>query len=395
MQITRNNPHTLTTRPPRLLHFEVIQSLNRRYRTAEYIPTLSRPMTHYFYADTDIMDSLPSGTPFCVSTTGIERDIVEAPASVTFDDVGGMDSVKQELKAFVQNCFKHEDQSNIDDKGSPLSKAALLYGPSGIGKTLVVNALANELQVNLLDTSFPSLLVMGDRHLPSNLRRVANHARAAAPCILFIDELSSMIYADDPRRDNRRTVENEVQSDLTRALRQFLDDLHLVNAEGNDKGVAVICATHSPHTLSPTLFEPGRLDTCIYAQLPDEASRLSILSVCTKRHRLSADVDLPLLARRIEGYSGSDLSEMCERSAKSALREAFDKVPTVVTRAHFEEAMRFARRSVCDDEVQIHERFSQYLQSLGTVPTGVPEGLVDRTRLPIGFVGDVDDDLYA
>ena len=154
---------------------------------------------------------------------------------------------------------------------------------------------------------------------------------------------------------------------------------------GQKKNVFIIGATNRPDIIDPAILRPGRLDQLIYIPLPDEPSRLAILKACLRKSPLAKDVDLNFLASHTRGYSGADMTEICQRACKLAIRESiekdlerekhraerggdsmdteedFDPVPEI-TRMHFEEAMRFARRSVSDNDIRKYEMFAQTLQ---------------------------------
>lgn len=167
---------------------------------------------------------------------------------------------------------------------------------------------------------------------------------------------------------------------------------------GGKKNVFIIGATNRPDQIDPAILRPGRLDQLIYIPLPDETSRLSILSATLKKSPVAPSVDLTYLAKHTHGFSGADLTEICQRAAKLAIRESIDAdmkfqrekkereaeaavkaegeedqqmqedeveqedpVPEI-TIAHFEEAMRFARRSVSDQDIRRYEMFAQNLQ---------------------------------
>merc|ERR1712200_208499 len=108
---------------------------------------------------------------------------------------------------------------------------------------------------------------------------------------------------------------------------------------------------------------PGRLDQLIYIPLPDEASRISILGAALRKTPVAKEVDIAYLAKLTNGFSGADLTEICQRAVKLAIRENIDQEDTAeVGRKHFEEAMKFARRSVSDQDIRKYQMFSQTLQ---------------------------------
>ena len=239
----------------------------------------------------------------------------------------------------------------------------------------------------------------------ANVRDVFDKARAAAPCVMFFDELDSIAKA---RGGSGASGDAGGAGD--RVLNQILTEMDGMNAK---KNVFIIGATNRPDQIDPALLRPGRLDQLIYIPLPDEPSRLSILQACLKKSPVAPEVDLPFLAKNTHGYSGADLTEICQRAAKLAIRasidadiraarekrereeaedtkmedddsdEAEDPVPQITRlvlvilitncslfvsclyfREHFEEAMKFARRSVSDQDIRRYEMFSQVCRVL-------------------------------
>jgi len=300
------------------------------------------------------------------------------------------------------------------------SKGVLFYGPPGTGKTLLAKAIANECNANFISIKGPELLTMWFGESEANVRDVFDKARAAAPCVMFFDELDSIAKA-------RGGSSGDGGGAGDRVLNQILTEMDGMNTK---KNVFIIGATNRPDQIDAALLRPGRLDQLIYIPLPDEPSRLSILKAQLKKSPVAADVDLPFLAKTTHGYSGADLTEICQRAAKLAIRESIesdirrqrekrekeeaagddddaemdeeeDPVPEI-TKDHFEEAMKYARRSVSDQDIRRYEMFSQNLQQSRGFGNNFrfPEGSgPGSTSAPTGNTGFQDetqeDDLYA
>merc|ERR550514_2340802 len=184
---------------------------------------------------------------------------------------------------------------------------------------------------------------------------------------------------------------------------------------GAKKSVFIIGATNRPDIIDPAVLRPGRLDQLIYIPLPDEGSRMNILKSVLRKSPVAPDVDLDFLGKTTHGFSGADLTEICQRAAKMAIREAMDTeegsdpVPEI-TRTHFEEAMKFARRSVSDNDIRKYEMYSQTLQQSRGFGSSFkfPEGGVGGSAPAAGGTApaggaafaaapaaDDDDDLYS
>ncbi|KAG0043921.1 AAA ATPase cdc48, partial [Linnemannia elongata] len=252
--------------------------------------------------------------------------------------------------------------------GMSPSRGVLFYGPPGCGKTLLAKAIANECQANFISIKGPELLTMWFGESEANVRDVFDKARAAAPCVMFFDELDSIAKA-------RGGSSGDGGGAGDRVLNQILTEMDGMNAK---KNVFVIGATNRPDQIDGALLRPGRLDQLIYIPLPDEASRLAVLKSTLRKSPVSTEIDLTHIAKATHGFSGADLTEICQRACKLAIRENIeadirkererkergdeeamdeddeDAVPEL-TRAHFEEAMKFARRSVQDSDIRRYE----------------------------------------
>jgi transitional endoplasmic reticulum ATPase len=349
--------------------------------------------------------------------SALRETVVEVPTT-TWNDVGGLEKVKQELQETVQYPVEHPEK--FLKFGMSPSRGVLFYGPPGCGKTLLAKAIANECQANFISIKGPELLTMWFGESEANVRDVFDKARAAAPCVMFFDELDSIAKA-------RGGSSGDGGGAGDRVLNQILTEMDGMNAK---KNVFVIGATNRPDQIDGALLRPGRLDQLIYIPLPDEASRLAVLKSTLRKSPVSTEIDLTHIAKSTHGFSGADLTEICQRACKLAIRENIeadirkererkergdeeameeddeDAVPEL-TRAHFEEAMKFARRSVQDSDIRRYEMFAQNLQnSRGFNTFKFPEGGVGGSVAPSATQGTasnaafggqdstIDDDLY-
>merc|ERR1719506_3297268 len=149
----------------------------------------------------------------------------------------------------------------------------------------------------------------------SNVRELFDKARGAAPCVLFFDELDSIARA-------RGSSGGDAGGAGDRVINQILTEMDGMNAK---KSVFIIGATNRPDIIDPAVLRPGRLDQLIYIPLPDEGSRINILKSVLRKSPIAPDVDITFLARTLHGFSGADLTEICQRSAKMAIRESIEK----------------------------------------------------------------------
>jgi len=314
--------------------------------------------------DAEILASLKVNSDnfrYAISNTdpsSLRETVIEKP-NVSWRDIGGLAFVKRELKETVQYPVNYPDK--FLKFGQNPSKGVLLYGPPGCGKTLLAKAVATECNANFISIKGPELLTMYVGESESNVRQLFDKARGSAPCVLFFDEIDSIGRA-------RSAVSNDGGA-TDRVLNQLLAEMDGMNQK---KNVFVIGATNRPSQLDTALMRPGRLDQLVYIPLPDEKSRFSIFKAKLKKTPLAKNVNLKSLAASLEGFSGADISEICQRSAKLAIRESIeaeiknpslkdDPVPEL-TLKHFEEAMRYARKSVTQAEIESFDAFAKSMK---------------------------------
>lgn len=266
------------------------------------------------------------------SPSALRETIVEVP-TVSWQDIGGLQGVKKELQEMIQYPVEYPDK--FLKFGMTPSRGVLFYGPPGCGKTLLAKAIANECQANFISIKGPELLTMWFGESEANVREVfdkvlfsilplnivtSSHfilsfqARAAAPCVLFFDELDSIAKA-------RGGGVGDAGGAADRVINQILTEM---DGMGSKKNVFIIGATNRPDIIDPAILRPGRLDQLIYIPLPDELSRQSILKANLRKSPIGKEVDLTYIAKVSHGFSGADLTEICQRACKLAIREAIE-----------------------------------------------------------------------
>ncbi|KAM9315175.1 transitional endoplasmic reticulum ATPase [Pholidichthys leucotaenia] len=344
--------------------------------------------------------------------SALRETVAEVP-QVNWEDIGGLDEVKRELQELVQYPVEYPDK--FLKFGMTPSRGVLFYGPPGCGKTLLAKAIANECQANFVSIKGPEMLTMWFGESEANVRDVFDKARQAAPCILFFDELDSIAKS-------RGGGAGDAGGAADRVINQILTEM---DGMSDKKNVFIIGATNRPDIIDPAILRPGRLDQLIYIPLPDKPSRTAILNANLRKSPVAKDVDLEYLSSITDGFSGADLTEICQRACKLAIREAieaeikaerqrqsrpgipmdedFDPVPEI-RKDHFEEAMRFARRSVSDNDIRKYEMFAQTLQqSRGFGNFRFPSATGTRSgsqgsghgpERPSLYRDEGDDDLY-
>jgi len=275
----------------------------------------------------DFLDALREVSPSAL------REVFTETPDVTWDDIGGLDDVKAALIEAVEWPLRYGDLFDRLNASPP--RGILLDGPPGTGKTLLAKAVAHESESNFISIKGPELLSKWVGESERGIREIFKKARAAAPCVIFFDELDAMV----PSRDD---LASEVSS---RLLGQFLTEL-----DGLDDmhGVIVLGATNRADLLDPALLRPGRFDLTIELPLPDFATREAIVAVHLRDRPLANDVDFRLLARETEGKSGADIAGLCRQATVLAIREAI-----VADRIDEADDLRVALRHVAEAAEQL------------------------------------------
>ena len=241
-----------------------------------------------------------------VGPSAIREVFVEVP-DVGWDDVGGLEDIKRELTETVQWPLRHAELFKI--AATSPAKGILLSGPPGTGKTLLAKAVAHESEVNFISVKGPELMSQWVGASEKGVREVFRKAKQASPCILFFDEIDSLVPARGASHDS---------GVAQRVVSQFLAELDGIEEL---KGVVVLAATNRQDIVDPAVLRAGRFDLMLDLPLPDKAARLAILKIHTRGKPLAKEVTLRATAETTEGYSGADLAALCNKAALLAIRE--------------------------------------------------------------------------
>ncbi len=270
-----------------------------------------------------------------VRPSALREVFIEAP-NVKWEDVGGLEQLKQELKEAVEWPLKYPDV--FSKMGIRAPRGILLYGPPGTGKTQLAKAVASESEANFIYVKGPELISKWVGESEKGIRKIFEKARQASPTIIFFDEVDSIASRrgiDDGSRVGERVV-NQLLTEL--------DGLEELN------DVVVLAATNRPDMLDPGLLRPGRFDKILSTKVPDTKSREEIFKIHTKNMPLSPDVDLKELAKQTENYVGADIEGVCREAALIALRKNIKT--RVVDMSNFEEALRKTKPSIAEDDLK-------------------------------------------
>jgi SpoVK/Ycf46/Vps4 family AAA+-type ATPase len=231
---------------------------------------------------------------------------IERPA-VTFVDVGGLDSLKDEIRLKIIHPLTHGELYKA--YGKAIGGGILMYGPPGCGKTHLARATAGEVKAGFLAVGINDILDMWLGQSERNLHELFEQARRNRPCVLFFDEVDALAAS---RADLR-------QSTARVLINQFLAELD--GLQSSNEGVLILAATNAPWHLDAAFRRPGRFDRILFVPPPDVPARTAILRTLV-RGKPVGELDFDVLAKKSEGFSGADLKAVVDVAIEAKLREA-------------------------------------------------------------------------
>src|ERR671913_439806 len=311
----------------------------------------------------DFMDVIKEMEP-----SAMREVFVEVP-DIKWDDVGGLGDVKQELMEAVEWPLKYQGIFTYADATPP--KGILLYGPPGTGKTLLAKAAANESEANFISIKGPELLSKWVGESEKGVREIFRKARQAAPCIIFFDEIDAIAPTRGGDFGNSHVTERVISQMLTE-----LDGLEVLT------NVVVVAATNRPDIIDAALLRPGRFDRLLYVPPPDPESRKQIIQIHTKKKPLADDLNIDILATKMDGYTGADIAAVASAAVMLSLREHISKYKdpkeagknakeVMIHMHHFEEAMRKIR-PLSAQELDMYKRIAEQFGRPSPIPTQAP-----------------------
>lgn len=285
---------------PSLADSAIEQELGSHFhRTPKVEPPTSDPFP------SDAADQAPERLPAGDLPLGPEVD-VERP-QLSFDDVGGMERVKEEIRMKIILPLRQPDLFRA--YGKKIGGGILLYGPPGCGKTYLARATAGEVQAGFLSIGISDVLDMWIGQSEKNLHALFEQARAHRPCVLFFDEVDALgASRSDMLKSGGRQIIN-----------QFLSELDGVSA--SNEGVLILAATNTPWHLDPAFRRPGRFDRILFVPPPDQPARATILRLLLKGKPVT-ELDFDALAKKADGFSGADLKAVIDIAVEAKLRVA-------------------------------------------------------------------------
>ncbi|MBL7002069.1 MAG: CDC48 family AAA ATPase [Nitrosopumilus sp.] len=235
------------------------------------------------------------------------REVQVQIPNVSWDDVGGLDQLKEELREAVEWPIKHKEAFDYVNIETP--KGILLHGPPGTGKTMIAKALAKMTESNFISIKGPELLSKWVGESEKGVREIFRKARQAAPCIIFLDEVDALVPRRGSGGSGSHVTENVVSQILTEI--DGLEELH---------NVLIIGATNRLDIVDEALLRPGRFDRIIEVPNPDAKGRQQIFEIHTKKKPLASDVNITKLVELTDDFSGAEISAVANRAAITALK---------------------------------------------------------------------------
>ncbi len=274
-----------------------------------------------------------------VQPSAMREVMVEIP-NISYDDIGGLDEIIQELKETVEWPIKEPEA--FERMGITPPAGVLLYGPPGTGKTMLAKAVANESEANFISIKGPELLSKWVGESEKGVREIFRKARLASPSVIFFDEIDSIA--------SRRGMNGD-SSVTERMISQLLTEIDGLESLNN---VVILASTNRPDIIDPALLRPGRFDRLVYVKPPGLEGRREILDLYTEKMPLEDDVNLEELSRNLDGFVGSDIQALCREAGLIALREDID-IEKVAHR-HFVEAREVVHATMTAAAVEYYEK---------------------------------------
>ena len=281
-----------------------------------------------------------------VQPSAMREILVEVP-NVNWEDIGGLESVKQLLVEAVEWPLRNAE--SFLRLGIDAPKGILLYGPPGTGKTMLAKAVANESEANFITVKGSALLSKWYGESEKRVEEIFRKARQVAPAIIFLDELDALV----PIRGGAMGEPHATERIVNQLLNEMdgLEELH---------GVVVIGATNRPDIIDPALLRPGRFDELILAPVPDLESRRKIFQVHLKKAPLAEDIDIEELIGQTDQYTGADIAAVVRKAGRLALRE--DMEASKIYQKHFLAALQEIGPSVTPDTMKYYSQIGKELR---------------------------------
>ena len=273
--------------------------------------------------------------------------VVKEKPSLRFDDVAGLDDVKEDIRLKMIYPFQHPELAAKFDIRP--GGGVLMYGPPGTGKTMLAKATAGEIDATFFRISPADVLSKWVGEAEQNIKKLFDAAAAEPRSIIFIDEIDALVPA---RRGEGSSV-------MQRVVPQILQGVEGFDRKAG-RPVLLMGATTVPWQLDPAILRPGRFDEKVYIPLPDLPARRKMLDTYLGKRPVGDGVDLDALAARLEGYSGADIKYLCDRAAVVPfLRSVASGEEGEITGTILDDVLADTPRSVTDDALRRFDEWSR------------------------------------
>jgi len=306
---------------------------------------LDEPIPSEIIQDLNIRDEDFLQAINMIEPSAMREVMIEIP-NVPWEDVGGLEDIKQELKEGVEWPIKYKKL--FKKAGIRPLNGILLFGPPGCGKTLLAKAVATESQSNFITVKGPEIFSKWVGESEKSVREIFRKARQAAPSIIYFDEIDAI-------SSGRGSVQgSHIYDSIVNQILVEMDGIE------NRKGIIIIASTNRPDLIDAALLRPGRFDRLLHITAPDHNARLKILKVHTKDMPLADDVSLNKIAQNTEGYSGADLENVCREAGMQAIREKLENLD-IIENKHFEDALTKIKSTLPKELVERYEQLAKQI----------------------------------
>ncbi len=272
--------------------------------------------------------------------------IVQDTPDIGFDDIAGLEDIKQEIRLKMIYPFSHPELAA--KYGINIGGGVLLYGPPGTGKTMMAKAIAKEIDSTFFVISPAQILSKWVGEAEQNVRKLFETAKQHKRSVIFIDEIEALV----PRR------KSEGSTVMARVVPQILQELEGFDRKG-ERALLFVGATNKPWMLDEAMLRPGRFDTQVYVGLPDAPARFKLLEIYLADRPIAADIDLGVLCDRLDGYSGADIKNICMGAAQVAFMDAMGGGERQITLADMLSRIEAQLPSVKPGDLVRFDKFKQ------------------------------------
>ncbi|HNQ24775.1 MAG TPA: ATP-binding protein [Phycisphaerae bacterium] len=273
--------------------------------------------------------------------------VVKEKPNVGFDDIAGLEDVKQEIR--VKTIYPLAHPELAQRYGIARGGGVLLYGPPGTGKTMMAKAVAHEIDATFFLVSPAQLMSKWVGEAEQNVRKLFDAAKTEPMSVIFLDELEALV---PKRKSDSSTV-------MQRVVPQILQELEGFDRSA-ERALLFVGATNKPWLLDEAMLRPGRLDAKVYIGLPDPVARYRLLEIHFGKRPLAEDVDFAELCDKLEGYSGADIKNIALEAAERPFLEAIGgKEARAITRQDVLEVIAANPPSVHPSDLVRYEKFAE------------------------------------